>query len=257
MALLLLFAVGGLEIGYQFSHRYPGTGLSGLYLQLYTAAFVLALWVLSRRNVIRLNWMLTTALMGGCLLIYLTTIPHTYATQDAMLTSGLYRLHFVAHWISALLTGIIFYQIIQSLRLRENAAAYSTILTWVSAAFAIIFVSVEINLLINAIVYSSNFSLDAIEHIYTRAGLPIIWGLCSFTLMWLGMRHKYRPLRIASLTLFSITLLKLFLFDIRHVGVAGKIAAFFSLGVLLLVVSFMYQRLKRLIIEDERKTDVE
>jgi uncharacterized membrane protein len=89
----------------------------------------------------------------------------------------------------------------------------------------------------------------------TRVGLPIIWGLCSFVLMWLGMRHKYRPLRIVSLTLFSITLLKLFLFDIRELAPGGKIAAFFSLGVLLLIVSFMYQRLRRLIIEDERKND--
>jgi len=36
----------------------------------------------------------------------------------------------------------------------------------------------------------------------------------------------------------------------------GKIAAFFCLGVLLLVVSFMYQRLKKIIIEDEEKKTV-
>jgi uncharacterized membrane protein len=71
--------------------------------------------------------------------------------------------------------------------------------------------------------------------------------------MWLGMHHKFKPLRILSLVLFSITLLKLFLFDIRNIPVAGKIAAFFCLGVLLLVVSFMYQRLKKIIIEDEEK----
>jgi uncharacterized membrane protein len=51
-------------------------------------------------------------------------------------------------------------------------------------------------------------------------------------------------------------LLKLFLFDIRNIPVAGKIAAFFCLGVLLLVVSFMYQRLKKIIIEDEEKKTV-
>ncbi len=42
-----------------------------------------------------------------------------------------------------------------------------------------------------------------------------------------------------------ITLLKLFIYDIVNIPVGGKIAAFFSLGVLLLVVSFMYQRLKK------------
>src|SRR5690606_23108392 len=158
--------------------------------------------------------------------------------------------------VTAAMIGLIFYQVIQSLRARVDEGVYRSGLTWAGAAFAVTFVSVEVNLLINALAYDgSPSSLGAIGRDYVRVGLPIVWGLCSFAMMWLGMRHKFRPLRIASLTLFSITLLKLFLFDIRHVGVAGKIAAFFSLGVLLLVVSFMYQRLKRLIIEDERKPD--
>jgi uncharacterized membrane protein len=74
--------------------------------------------------------------------------------------------------------------------------------------------------------------------------------------MWLGMKYKYRTLRIVSLTLFAIILAKLFMFDIRNIPVAGKIAAFFCLGILLLVVSFMYQRLKKIIIEDEKKSSV-
>jgi uncharacterized membrane protein len=55
------------------------------------------------------------------------------------------------------------------------------------------------------------------------------------------------------LSLFSITLVKLFLFDIKNIPIAGKIAAFFCLGVLLLVVSFMYQRLKKILIDDAQK----
>jgi uncharacterized membrane protein len=55
------------------------------------------------------------------------------------------------------------------------------------------------------------------------------------------------------LCLFSITLFKLFAFDISNIPVAGKIAAFFCLGVLLLIVSFMYQKLKKIITQDEEK----
>jgi uncharacterized membrane protein len=50
--------------------------------------------------------------------------------------------------------------------------------------------------------------------------------------------------------LFTLVLIKLFVFDIRGVSEGGKIAAFISLGVLLLVVSFMYQKLKKIIIDD-------
>jgi uncharacterized membrane protein len=71
--------------------------------------------------------------------------------------------------------------------------------------------------------------------------------------MWLGMRYKLRVMRIVSLSLFSLTLLKLFLFDIVNIPVAGKIAAFFCLGVLLLIISFMYQKVKKIIVDDKTK----
>lgn len=67
-----------------------------------------------------------------------------------------------------------------------------------------------------------------------------------------GMRRKDRSLRIISLSLFFITILKLFLSDIKGVSEGGRIGAFISLGVLLLVVSFMYQRLKALILKNEQ-----
>ena len=80
--------------------------------------------------------------------------------------------------------------------------------------------------------------------------MTIVWGLSSFVMMYLGMKHKFKPLRIVSLVLFGATLVKLFSYDIRNIPPGGKIAAFILLGVLLLTVSFMYQRLKKLIIDD-------
>ncbi len=83
-----------------------------------------------------------------------------------------------------------------------------------------------------------------------KIGYPILWGVSAFILIAIGMKEKIKDLRIISLTLLTITLLKLFLFDIRGISEAGKIIAFISLGVLLLVVSFMYQKLKKLLLDD-------
>ena len=94
------------------------------------------------------------------------------------------------------------------------------------------------------------------ENLYYKAGLSILWSISSFIMMWLGMHHKFRPLRIISLTLFTITLIKLFTYDIRNIPPGGKIAAFILLGILLLTVSFMYQRLKKIIIDDTEVKDV-
>ncbi|MFC5271652.1 DUF2339 domain-containing protein [Adhaeribacter terreus] len=90
-----------------------------------------------------------------------------------------------------------------------------------------------------------------LQHQTYKVGFPILWGICAFTFMFIGLRKKNKQLRIVALSLFAITLLKLFLFDIRGISEGGKIAAFICLGVLLLVISFMYQNLKKLILADE------
>ena len=46
------------------------------------------------------------------------------------------------------------------------------------------------------------------------------------------------------------------LYDIRNIPPGGKFAAFILLGVLLLTVSFMYQRLKKIIIDDAENNTV-
>lgn len=81
------------------------------------------------------------------------------------------------------------------------------------------------------------------------AGYTVLWGIYSFVLMVYGMRKKLRFVRIFSLVVFSITLVKLFAFDIRDISEGGKIVAFISLGVMLLVISFMYQKVKQIIVD--------
>ena len=109
------------------------------------------------------------------------------------------------------------------------------------------FFSFEFCLLSNSLFYTPGADIDHLVTIYVKTVLPVLWGMASFVLMWLGMRYRTRVLRIISLTLFSITLIKLFVFDIENIAAAGKIVAFFCLGVLLLIISFMYRKVKNII----------
>jgi uncharacterized membrane protein len=84
-----------------------------------------------------------------------------------------------------------------------------------------------------------------------KVGFAILWGICAFTAMYIGLKRKNKDLRIIALTLFALTLAKLFIFDIRGISEGGKIAAFISLGILLLIISFMYQNIKKLILADD------
>lgn len=93
-----------------------------------------------------------------------------------------------------------------------------------------------------------------------RAGLTIFVGLYSFALIAFGIWKKKAHLRLLALVMFGVTLLKLFVYDISKVDSGGKTIAFISLGVLLLVISFLYTKYKHLILpggEEEAKEEIE
>jgi len=252
VASLLLFAGGALEITYQFDHFYQGARLSTLYLVLYGYIWVYGI-VLAGNKWRWFSTVYASALIILSIILYLVMIQPTYEIQENLLQYG-NQGHFLAHWASALLAALIIRQCISWWRKDKlEPMLPPQAFSWLICIVITIFLSAEVELLVNHIFYDKDHPFDTIDRIYFKTGLPILWGLSSFAFMWLGMRNKFKPLRIISLALFSITLLKLFLIDIRNIPVAGKIAAFFCLGVLLLVVSFMYQRLKKIIIEDEEK----
>lgn len=115
------------------------------------------------------------------------------------------------------------------------------IVVWAAAIVFLVLSSLELeNLMLMA-----GFNLKTAH----KVGYPILWGLSAFTMILMGMRWKFVSLRIGGLALFCLILVKLFGYDIREVPTGGKIAAFISLGVLLLIISFMYQRLKKLLFE--------
>jgi uncharacterized membrane protein len=80
------------------------------------------------------------------------------------------------------------------------------------------------------------------------------WGTgasLAVTLVWIGYAlavliggicSHSRPLRQASLVLLTMTICKVYLFDLWQLGTAIRIFAFTALGVALLLVSFLYRR---------------
>ncbi|GAA3960993.1 DUF2339 domain-containing protein [Mucilaginibacter dorajii] len=252
IGLALLFSSGLLEINHQFLNRYPNTSLNILYMMLYTPAFIYAYYLVSMKApALKFNDNVRIGILMVCITVYLALMPGFFNLLTDMLSLKKPPLsHYTAHWISAFFVCLLFYRII---RLCQAALddGMKTIFTWIISAGVVIFLSLEFCLLSNLLFYGKMHDIARIETVYIKTTLPILWGLLSFALMWLGMRYKMRTMRIVSLSLFSLTLLKLFLFDIVDIPQAGKIAAFFCLGVLLLIISFMYQKVKKIIVDDE------
>jgi uncharacterized membrane protein len=248
--IVLAFIAGAFEINHQFVYYYPSIQLNMQYLLLYTLAFIAAFHVVHNRRSAAAWQPRLGALLAG-LLAYLFFIHESVSLLQDMLAQQKYLAHFTAHWIVALLAPGVYYFMVELVRKNLPAKQQAGLACWLLCAWFVVFASAEASLIVHSMYHGAGFSWNSVQDVFVKTGLPILWGLCSFAFMWLGMRHKVRPLRIVSLTLFSITLVKLFAYDIRNIPAGGKIAAFFCLGVLLLVVSFMYQRLKRIIIQDE------
>jgi uncharacterized membrane protein len=245
---ITLYLSGALEIYYQFITRNNIESLFIVYLQLYTFLFaIIVLFSFKRSAVFPVFKLLFTIL---CIGLYVINIDTNYEISLALLQKNNGSL-FIAHWIGVVLLGWLLIDLVIYFRRTEdkNWSFYLNSFTWMSAVSFVLLLSVEIyqvNLWLNYQKYDWTWW----ENLYYKAGLTILWSICSFIMMWLGMQYKFRPLRMISLSLFTVTLIKLFTYDIRKIPPGGKIAAFILLGVLLLTVSFMYQRLKKIIIDD-------
>ncbi len=90
-----------------------------------------------------------------------------------------------------------------------------------------------------------------------KLALSILWGIYSLFLIILGIWKHKKYLRIGAMVWFGITLGKLFLYDISHLETIAKTIVFLSLGSLLLLISFLYNKYKNVISDGQTNTKSE
>ena len=100
-------------------------------------------------------------------------------------------------------------------------------------------------------------SISRLKTQIVKVGFPILWGVISFLLLIVGIKKDWKQLRIIALSLLGITIIKLFMYDINDASETGKIIAFILLGVLILIISFVYQKLKKLVSDQPKNTEDE
>ncbi len=247
-ALVVGFMTGILEILYQFSIHFTDTNLEAVYCLLFTLSYMLfALWTYRRQQFVSQLWLLFAA--AGSFLYLLAIGAQANVTIYLLEKGPLYL--YLGHWAGTALLLCMTAYIIHHIRRRQSGfAVYQTpFFTWIATIVVLIILSAELYQVMLWLGYRDQADWAWWQNLYYKAGLSILWSVCSFMLIWLGLKYRYRPLRIISLCLFAVTLAKLFLYDIRNIPPGGKIAAFILLGVLLLTVSFMYQRLKAMLID--------
>jgi len=203
-----------------------------------------------------------------------------YEHEQYITTASDQRIGFYLHYVSLLAALYFAYRLF---RVSQEKIIFElfgkTIFIWIASFFVIYIASTE--LMLHGLVLSnspvtmqdiqlsplykeyktdpeyirSQISYDFIESVKTqviKTGFPILWGVLAFVFLIVGIKKQNKNLRIIALTLLGITILKLFLFDIRNVSETGKIIAFILLGILILIISFVYQKIKVLVLDDNK-----
>ena len=276
LTLFVAYFVGFFEVYYQ-SQSYLLNGSSALSISvLYHFLFSAAVMYFSLKKNELVTFSLSLAVIN--ILAYVAFFYNLSFQEMADNFGGNYasQIAFVTHYI--LLICLFYFGYV--LYAQRNSAAFSKYLNhkfslWILTFFGVYILSNEV--MIHSLKFSEittnaaflkseiNYTADFYGRQYffeeqasliklqvIKIGYPILWGAISFALLIIGIKRQNKQLRIIALSLLGLTILKLFLYDIRNVSETGKIIAFILLGVLILIISFVYQKLKRLVIEDAK-----
>jgi uncharacterized membrane protein len=90
-----------------------------------------------------------------------------------------------------------------------------------------------------------------------QLGLTVVWTVYGGALLTLGLVRRRPLLRMMALLLLAMTIVKVYVLDIWSLSKLYRIIALILLGAVLLLVSFLYQPLRRRLAEAESDTDIE
>lgn len=171
------------------------------------------------------------------------------AVLQKKLTYGFYLIHFL-HWIPLIY-------------IYRNAAPetgfYTTkLFYWVISATLVIAISYGLyHTYILGTVRDLSHSYEAEEH-FSMLYLPIIWTVLACIFIYTGLKRNSSEYSKIGFTLIGIMILKLYGHDVWEMDNVSRIIAFIILGILLLLGSFTFQRLKNIIknMVDQKDDDV-
>ena len=287
LAILLGYFVGMFEIGYQ-SGMYFGSETHSLYTLpvLYHLLFTsIVVFFLYRTKTNMSLQVLNVIAMGNILAYTFLFFNLPFMEQKHNISIGKGSLvSYYTHFLNLILI-LYFSYLLYKTNEKQKVFSFANhrLFIW-GAAFVLVFL-VSSELMLQGILlmdlqitptmlteYTSGFSdSNAIYHKqyltstlisdakYTiiKTGLPVLWGVLAFIFLILGIKKQVKSLRIIALSLLGITIVKLFTYDISNVSETGKIIAFILLGALVLVISFVYQKIKVLVIDEDKTTENE
>ncbi|HLF83612.1 MAG TPA: DUF2339 domain-containing protein, partial [Blastocatellia bacterium] len=82
-----------------------------------------------------------------------------------------------------------------------------------------------------------------------QLSISVVWTIYGGAMLTVGIARRSKLLRVMALLLLGLTIFKVFLFDLSSLEKLYRIISFIVLGLILLAVSFLYQRYRQRVAE--------
>lgn len=125
-------------------------------------------------------------------------------------------------------------------RIFKNEAVVIPIILIISQFMSVVLLSVEFTDYFESIAYKARFISRYAENL----SLSVIWSSYAAVLISAGIIRKMKILRILGIMLMCIAIVKVFFFDLSELQTIYRIVSFVILGILLLGISYSYNRYK-------------
>ncbi|RLJ31995.1 putative membrane protein DUF2339 [Chryseobacterium sp. 7] len=240
-----------LEITYHISDM-PWEAITSIGL-LFTIYYIFILLLF--RKPLNIKTDIQTALIY--LLFILATLNLSGSVSSIVPAVLTKRLHLSFYWLH-LLQWIPFiytcFRIFPSSEFHKRQISY-----WIMSLALIICISYELHH--SYVLMVSNdipHSYEASEH-FNILYLPIIWTILASIFIYTGLRKDIQEYNKIGFALIGLMALKLYAYDVWQMDNVSRISAFIALGIILLLSSFAFQRLKNIIrnMVDKKDNDEE
>lgn len=238
--------------GDDYRYNYDISKFESLWLMFYTAIFASILSFINfkyiKNNLIHKfsllanSFILFVLLSAGLMLCSELRFHYLYDTASSeYYKKGIEYLliRYINYAFIALLTFIIYKQIKTRFNNKKNLQILSLgrhiVILWV---------------LSSELLHWMDF--NGMKNAY-KIALTILWASYSLFAVALGIWKKQKYLRIGAIALFTLTLVKLLLYDLAHLSTIHKTIVLITVGILLLVISFLYNKYANVM--DENKIE--
>jgi len=196
-------------------------------------------------------------LEAGLLYIFLSLIAfHTIISGSGMVNDIVLKKVGISHYAWYILYIVPFCYTTLKI-LRDSAFFRIKFSYWMLATAVVSAVSMELYHVYVLLFAKTETEISMLQNHFSILYLPIIWALLASIFIYKGLKSGTQEIGRVGFALLAVMILKLYLYDVWKMDNISRITAFIILGIILLLSSFLFQRLKNLLktIVDNKNKD--